>query len=124
MSRIAPWYALIFKDLDRIVQRRGWNVCLHGSMQRDLDLVLIPWVKDADHIDVVIDDIRKFVEGSYQLNLKKKANAKRGYETKQGLEHYAVEEKPHGRKAISIYIGASGLYLDISIMPRVEKPEA
>jgi hypothetical protein len=86
-------------------------------MTRDLDLVLIPWTEDADDIDRLVDDIRLFVEGMYVTNLRKKADRKRGVEGFTGLAHYAVTEKPHGRRAIAIYIGASGYYLDISIMP-------
>lgn len=44
-----------------------------------------------------------------------------GASSKDGIAHFAVEEKPHGRRAISLYIGVSGYYLDISIMPRYAK---
>jgi len=117
---IAPWYALIYHDLNRIVARRGWNIALHGSMARDLDLILIPWVEDADHIDAVIDDIRVFVEGKANVKARERADKKRGVNTRMGLAHYAVEKKPHGRVAITVRIGWSRYELDISIMPRVE----
>jgi hypothetical protein len=91
-------------------------------MVRDLDLVLIPWVEDADHIDKVIDDIRTFVEGKYNVNARKRAEKKRGVNGFKGLAQYSVEEKPHGRKAITIWVGYGKYHLDISIMPRVEKP--
>jgi hypothetical protein len=116
---IPPYFALTFVGLDRIVMRRGWNLCLHGSMGRDLDLVLIPWVEDADHIDKVIDDIRVFVEGKYVARKRRENNKKTGSSQEEGLARYVVQEKPHGRKAISIYIGSTGYYLDISIMPRL-----
>lgn len=121
MSRIAPWYALIYKDLDRIAQRRGWNLALHGSMDRDLDVILIPWVEDADPVDKVIDDFRIFIEGKANARSKERATRKRGFEPKTGLAHYHVTEKPHGRKAIGIMIGWYRYEIDISIMPRVEK---
>lgn len=87
-------------------------------MLRDLDLILIPWTDDAEHEDKVIDAIREFVEGKYTIAAKKRTEKKYGSMTKDGIDHYAVEQKPHGRRAISIYIGVSGYYLDISIMPR------
>ncbi len=116
---IPPYYAILYTKLDRVVQRHGWGLGIHGSLTRDLDLILIPWTADAEHEDRVIDAVRLFVEGQYITNLRKKNNKKYGSSQKDGLAHYAVEQKPHGRRAISIYIGASGYYLDISIMPRI-----
>ena len=115
---LAPYYAILFMKLDRVVQRFGWALTLHGTMARDLDLVLIPWTDDAEHEDKVIDAVRIFVEGKYVVNSRKRNEKKMGSSSKDGLAHFYVEEKPHGRRAISIYIGVSGYYLDISIMPR------
>ena len=121
---IAPWYALLYTKLDRIAMRRGWNLALHGSMTRDLDLILIPWVDDADDVDLVIDDFRKFVEGQMTVKARERAEKKRGATPRTGLDHYVVEEKPHGRKAITIRIGFSNYELDISIMPRIDMGES
>jgi dissimilatory sulfite reductase (desulfoviridin) alpha/beta subunit len=118
---IPPFYAVIYQKLCRIALRRGWALAIHGSVQRDIDLVLIPWVDDADHEDTVVEDIRLFIEGSYNDRARKRAEKKRlgdAFKPRHGLAHFAVETKPHGRRAISIYIGYSAFYLDISIMPR------
>lgn len=115
---VAPYYAILYMKLDRVVQRFGWALALHGTMQRDLDLVLIPWTEDADHEDRVIDAIRLFVDGYYLSNKRKRNEKKMGSSTKDGLAHFMVTQKPHGRRAISIYIGVSAYYLDISILPR------
>lgn len=37
-------YALFYHDLKRIALRFGYNLVLHGSMNRDLDIIAIPWV--------------------------------------------------------------------------------
>lgn len=115
---ITPYYTILFVKLDKIVNRFGWAISLHGTMIRDLDLVLIPWTEDADHEDKVIDAIRLFVDGLYITKAKKKNMKEMNASSKDGLAHFAVTEKPHGRRAISMYIGVSGYYLDISIMPR------
>jgi len=120
---IAPYYAVLYSKLDRVVQRFGWAATVHGSLTRDLDIVIIPWTEDAEHEDKVVDAIRLFVEGAYITRLRKKQNERSGVKTRTGLDHYSVTEKPHGRRAISIYLGPSGYYLDISIMPRVVKEE-
>lgn len=115
---IAPYYAVLFTKLDKIVARFGWAIALHGTMIRDLDLVLIPWTEDADHEDKVIDAIRIFVDGQHVTKVRKKNLEEMNSSQKDGLEHFAITQKPHGRRAISIHIGVSNYYLDISIMPR------
>lgn len=118
---IPPYFAIIASQLDRVAQRFGWAVTLHGSMSRDLDVVLIPWTDDAEHEDKVVDAIRFFVEGTYITSARKRNEKKMKSSTKDGIAHFSVTEKPHGRRAISLYIGHSQYYLDISIMPRIEK---
>ncbi len=117
---IPPYYAILYMKLDRIVQRFGWCLSIHGSMTRDLDVILIPWTEDAESEDKVVDAIRVFIEGSYTVAARKRMEKKMNTSSKEGLAHYATEDKPHGRKAFSIYIGFSGYYLDISILPRKE----
>lgn len=121
---IPPFYAVIYQKLCRVALRRGWALAIHGTVQRDLDLVLIPWTEDADSVDHVVEDIRLFVEGTYTDKARKRAEKKRlgdATRPKYGLAHFYATEKPHGRKVISIYIGYSAYYLDISIMPTQPK---
>ncbi len=98
---ISPWYAIVFKDFERIAWRHGYAIAIHGSMQRDLDLVAIPWVEDADPKEKLIESLRKYIGG-------KNVDCKIGQPI----------EKPHGRLAYAITIGFSGnMYVDFSIMP-------
>lgn len=39
-------YAYYFFDLKEIAKEFGYNLVVHGSMARDLDLIAIPWVND------------------------------------------------------------------------------
>jgi hypothetical protein len=98
--------------------RFGWCLSIHGTMGRDLDMILIPWTEDAEHEDKVVDAIRLFVEGKMVQAARKRVEKRYKSSSKEGVEHFHVETKPHGRRAISLYIGQSGYYLDISIMPR------
>lgn len=103
---IAPWYAVMYLKLDRIAWRHGYALALHGSMRRDLDLVAIPWTDDAD-------DPEKLIRAFVRLIIERAA-----VDVKLPLPTI----KPHGRLAYSIPIGfASGHYLDVSVMPRVEQ---
>lgn len=36
-------YAYFFYELKKIAYNYGYNLVLHGSMDRDLDLIAIPW---------------------------------------------------------------------------------
>lgn len=39
-------YAYYFEALKDIAKEYGYNIVVHGSMNRDLDLIVIPWVDD------------------------------------------------------------------------------
>lgn len=36
-------YAMFYEHLKDIAEEYGYNLLIHGSMQRDLDLVAVPW---------------------------------------------------------------------------------
>lgn len=40
------FYAFIYKEAKELALKYGYNLVLHGSMNRDLDLIAIPWVDD------------------------------------------------------------------------------
>ncbi len=77
----------------------GYAITVHGSLQRDLDLVAIPWSDNATEIEPLLQAICETTGGFM-------------------LEHQGDTQKPHGRKAYVIQLGA-GLYIDLSIMPKV-----
>jgi len=39
-------YAYYFQPLKEIAKEYGYNLVVHGSMNRDLDLIAIPWVNE------------------------------------------------------------------------------
>lgn len=48
------FYAYCFEGLQEIAKKHGYALLLHGSMNRDFDLVAVPWVDDAkDHFTVL-----------------------------------------------------------------------
>lgn len=38
-------YAYYFYELKVIALQFGYNLCLHGSLNRDMDLIAIPWIE-------------------------------------------------------------------------------
>jgi len=113
----------MFEPLKGIALKYGYNLVLHGSLNRDMDLIAIPW---ADEVGSVPDMIREFCEyiggEIHQFNHKPDGS----------FEEFTG--KPHGRVCyvIDIYRGGyfegDGLekltyfkdpqtYIDISVMP-------
>lgn len=57
------FYTFCFQVLKKIAQDHGYNLLLHGSINRDLDLVIIPWSKEISDIDLVISKIANSIGG-------------------------------------------------------------
>jgi len=75
----------------------GYALAVHGSLQRDMDLIAVPWSEVASGEEELIQALCETVGGFR-------------------LEHETGCDKPHGRRAWVIHLGA-GLYIDLSIMP-------
>lgn len=105
-------YALIYASalpkLQEIANSLGYAMCVHGSMQRDLDIVCVPWVENAEEPAVLIRALKRSFKGIRPTNHMIKN----------------PEKKPHGRLAWSFYFTTAeastlnGPYIDISVMPR------
>ena len=93
-------YCCIFGKLQQVARDNGYSLCVHGSMDRDFDLVAIPWTDEA--VDPVELIHVAFVDALRPDSVSE------------------VELKPHGRLAWFLCVG-SGLGVDISVMPRKEK---
>ncbi len=83
----------------------GYAVGVHGSISRDIDLIVAPWTEDAVSAEDVAEAIRAAIaatnEGWAFVNPKLKAG-----------------EKPHGRMCWSIHVHG-GPFFDVSILPRL-----
>lgn len=46
------FYSLVYEDLKKIAKEYGYNCVLHGSLNRDLDIICIPWknVKSKEEV--------------------------------------------------------------------------
>lgn len=98
-------YAHYFFSLKEIALKYGYNLVLHGSMNRDLDLIAIPWVKEIGDLDEMINEFCDCLGGQLMVQ---------SYEQKNCF--------PHGRMSyvININRGKDGIdlqyYIDISVM--------
>jgi len=91
-------YAHRVHELQAIAKANGYAIALHGSMMRDLDVVAIPWVKNARTPKHLVKELCE------RMGLRS---------TKEGTL------KPHGRLAYTLLLGDIG-FVDLSVMPKQE----
>ncbi len=103
-------YAYYFENLKVIARGYGYNLVLHGSLNRDLDMVAIPWQKDIGDHDLMIKEFCTVLGGRPMLQ--------------DDESRYCF---PHGRMSYVINLNRGEYthpdfhdpqyYLDISVIP-------
>lgn len=99
-TMIPAFYCTLWLGMTKTANKCGYALTLHGSMNRDLDLVAVPWTDDADSEQELIKQLCKrhgLIEGNS-----------------------ANMEKPHGRRAHVLMMSGQP-YIDLSVMPRVTR---
>lgn len=110
-------YAYYFLSLKEIALKYGYNLVLHGSLHRDLDLVAIPWQKELGNHESMINEFVNHLGGSLMLNMRRIEG------DKVAGDPYTTTH--HGRMQYVININRGDMYspidpqyyLDISVMP-------
>lgn len=106
------FYSVCLFRLQQIAIEHGYNLILHVSMNRDLDLVAIPWVNPKKHIEL-LDSMCEY------LGVLKDR-------TPDGDGYYMNSKLDGGRHSYVINLNRGGkfngyldeeYYLDISITP-------
>ena len=95
----AAFYACMWEDIRKCAMDCGWAVALHGSLSSDMDIMAMPWEKNAITFEDFITVLSKLFKDN---DLSKR------YEI-------TYKEKPHNRVVATIPIFAD-FYLDISTM--------
>lgn len=110
------FYAACLFPMQEIAVKNGYNLIVHGSMNRDMDLVAIPWVDNPSDEKNLIRELDDYLKGvSY----------------KEGMEErgYMFSVLPGGRRSyvINLYRGGpwnqytdEQYYIDISITPLLQ----
>lgn len=109
------FYSVCLGDLQQISRDMGYNLVIHGSMNRDMDLVAIAWTDDPK---TPLELIHAFSDyfGTEKFNNK---------------EHYLYSILPGGRQSYIIQLNRKGklindewvdpeYYLDISFTPQIK----
>lgn len=95
----APGYAAMYPLLCEVARAHGYALAVHGTLQRDMDLVAIPWTEDAATPEVLVAAMRK-----------------RGQWFEFDADVYPPSNKPHGRRAWTIPLMGEQ-FIDLSVMP-------
>jgi hypothetical protein len=110
-------YSFIYAHLIPIAREHGYALSLHGSMQRDLDLIAVPWIDEAskpyDLVIAIKTAINGYIHDEWDFE---KCALERDFSRRNPTI------KPHGRLTWAIQLGA-GYYIDLSVMPKQEGME-
>lgn len=117
------FYALCFEPLKEIAKKYGYNLVLHGSLNRDMDLIAIPWAKEiGDHTEMIYE-FKDFLDGSMLAGDRWEEN---------GISYVLPYSRhQHGRMIYVINLNREGkminevwtdpqYYLDISVIPTLD----
>jgi hypothetical protein len=108
------FYSYCFYFLKEIASNYGYNLVLHGSLDRDLDLIAIPWEDEVGSADKMVYEFAEWLGGSVLMQY--------GEQT--------WSQMPQGRRSYIINMNRGGAfnnysdeeyYLDIAVMPTLEQ---
>lgn len=110
------YYAIMFEPLKAIALKYGYNLVLHGSLNRDMDLIAIPWIEELGLVDEMIREFCEYVGGQINNDVKRDAPHGRkwyiidiyrgGYTSNRGFDELTYHEDPQ-------------TYIDISVTPKL-----
>lgn len=98
---ISGAFACMLPILQEKVRPLGYALAVHGSMNRDFDLIAVPWSEGcvapaSDVWRAIFDAVSPF---------------------RKNMKEWGPEKKPHGRVAWVIPL-IGGAAIDLSVMPR------
>jgi len=124
-------YSYYFEIIKEIGNKYGYNIVLHGSMNRDLDLIAIPWIDDVKDKEEMIDEIAKTIGGILLIQNRtiENPNGNRFGIRSHGRMTYIIninrdiEYKYDGIQSNIKEYSTPQYYIDISIMPILKTEE-
>lgn len=78
-----------------VARELGWAIGEHGSRERDLDLIAVPWTEEAVDWTELVDKIATAINA---------------------IVNGKIEDKPRGRKALTLQIDGWFRPIDLSII--------
>lgn len=106
-------YALLYEELKLISKDYGYCLLLHGSMNRDLDLVAVPWVDNLRDEQEMIKDFQRYLLGKTEVDDKGRVP----FTTLPGGRHsYVINLNRGNRNGDWVRFEDRQWYLDISVV--------
>ena len=116
VKRTRKLFAILMPALREIARRHGYALAVHGSLERDIDLVAVPWREGAVTPETMIGEFLRACAAivGYACGPQGWTEGQTFAPPPGSLPN--PDRKPHGRLAWSIILGG-GPYLDVSVMP-------
>lgn len=104
-------YIAILGILHDVAKAHGYALGIHGTLGRDLDLIAVPWVEEAEDHETLVREMARVIDGKiYSIITIKKDG--------ENVESPNPVYNPHGRVSWVINMGG-GAYIDVSVTGRV-----
>jgi len=95
----AVFYAAMWNDLRQAAMDKGWALGLHGSLSNDMDIMAMPWTKEACTPLNMVIALRLCFEKPKEIKITE------------------TDEMPNNRKVYTLSIWAD-FYLDINVIEK------
>lgn len=111
-------YAVCLPELQRIAIEHGYNLVVHGSLNRDLDLICVAWTdKPSSRIDL-LDAFAEFL-GAYRSRDSQDINQSYHHSKLPGGRDSHIIHLNYGFDSLGKHIDDQW-YLDISFTPQLQ----
>jgi len=105
-------YTMYYLHLKQIAERYGYNLVIHGSLDRDLDLVAIPWIDDPCSEQDMIKDFQMHLTGRNVV----RPNGDVHFTVLPGNRHcYVINLNRGNKKGEWVRFEDEQYYIDISV---------
>jgi hypothetical protein len=110
----AGLYAIFYEHLKDIAKSYGYNLVVHGSMNRDLDLIAIPWIDNPQPEEKMIQDFEMYLTGKKVIN----DSGKTPFTILAGgRKNYTISLNRGDKHGEWVRFEDKEFYLDISVTP-------
>lgn len=106
-------YDGLIEPLRAVAWWHGYALGVHGSLERDIDLIAVPWIEDCVSQEVLAEALRECAEREHG------AAFLHPIETDAYFQKGCPGAHAHGRRVWSFHLGG-GPYIDLSVL----KPQA
>jgi hypothetical protein len=115
-------YTMFYEYLKQIALYYGYNLVIHGSMQRDLDLIAIPWVDNPGSEQKMIQEFQEYLTGIHTTD----PQGNIPFTVLPGGRHSFIIELNRGDKNGEwVRFADQEYYVDISVtqLPKIEEKQ-